>query len=58
VKFFVDTANSDELRTGEQRIRMICNIVDGDIRADVVETDAGLIIKPEREMAKIHKNVA
>jgi transaldolase len=80
VKFFLDTANLDELRTGvswgivdgvttnptliakegkpfEEHIREICDIVDGDISAEVVETESGPMIKQGRELAKIHKNV-
>ena len=36
---------------------MICDIVDGDISAEVVSTEAGAMIKEGRELAKIHKNV-
>jgi transaldolase len=80
VKFFLDTANLDEIRTGvswgivdgvttnptliakegrpfEEHIREICGIVDGDVSAEVVETEAGPMIKQGRELAKIHKNV-
>jgi transaldolase len=80
VKFFLDTANLDELRKGaswgivdgvttnpsliakegkpfEEHIREICDIVDGDISAEVVELEAGPMIKQGRELAKIHKNV-
>jgi hypothetical protein len=45
VKFFVDTANLDELRTG-----VSSGIVDG--ATTNRETNAGLM------MAKIHKNVS
>jgi transaldolase len=80
VKFFLDTANLDELRKGaawgivdgvttnptliakegrpiEEQIRMICDIVDGDISAEVVSTDADRMIREGRELARIHKNV-
>jgi transaldolase len=80
VKFFLDTANLDELRTGvswgivdgvttnptliakegrpfEEHIREICGIVNGDISAEVVETEAGPMIQQGRELAKIHRNV-
>jgi transaldolase len=80
VKFFLDTANLDELRTGvswgivdgvttnptpiakkgepfEDHIRAICEIVDGDIGGEVVETESGPMIGQGRELAKIHKNV-
>ena len=79
MKFFLDTANLAELRTGvswgivdgvttnptliakegkpfEEHIREICDIVDGDIGAEVVETESGPMIKQGRELAKIHKN--
>lgn len=80
MKFFLDTANLDELRKGaawgildgvttnpsliakegrpiEERVREICEIVDGDISAEVVSTDAREIIREGRELARIHKNV-
>lgn len=39
------------------RIRQICEIVDGDISAEVVETDAEAMITEGRKLAKIHDNV-
>jgi transaldolase len=80
VKFFLDTANLDELRKGAklgildgvttnptliakegrplaEQIRLICEIVDGDISAEVVSLDAATMIKEGRELAKIHKNI-
>ena len=80
MKFFLDTANLDELRKGaawgildgvttnptliakegrpiEERIREICEIVDGDISAEVVSTDAKEMIREGKELARIHKNV-
>jgi transaldolase len=80
VKFFLDTANLDEIRKGvswgivdgvttnpsliakegkpfEEHIREIVDIVDGDISAEVVELEAGPMIKQGRELSKIHKNV-
>jgi len=80
VKFFLDSANLDEIRKaadwgilegvttnptliaregnpiGEQ-IRRICEIVDGDISAEVVSTEAGAMIREGRELAALHKNV-
>jgi transaldolase len=80
VKFFLDSANLDEIRKaadwgilegvttnptliaregnpiGEQ-IRKICEIVDGDISAEVVSTESGAMIREGRELAKLHKNV-
>jgi transaldolase len=80
VKFFLDTANLDELRKAaawgildgvttnptliakegrpiEERVREICDIVDGDVSAEVVSTNAKEIIREGRELARIHKNV-
>ena len=80
MKFFLDTANLDELRKGaawgiidgvttnpsliakegvsmEDQIRRICDIVDGDISAEVVSTEANEMIREGRKLAKIHKNV-
>jgi len=80
VKFFLDTANLDELRKGaawgivdgvttnpsliakegrpiEEQVRLICGIVDGDISAEVVSTEASAMIREGRELAKIHKNI-
>src|SRR6266478_6466743 len=80
MKFFLDTANLDELKKGaswgivdgvttnptliakegreiSEHIRMICDIVDGDISAEVVQTESGAMIREGRQLAKIHKNV-
>jgi transaldolase len=80
VKFFLDTANLDEIRKAadwgiiegvttnptliaregnpiEDQIRRICDIVDGDISAEVVSTEAGAMIREGRELARLHKNV-
>ncbi len=80
MKFFLDTANLDELKKGAawgivdgvttnpsliakegrpiaDQIRMICDIVDGDISAEVVATEAKDMIREGRELARIHKNV-
>jgi transaldolase len=80
VKFFLDTANLDELRKGasygivdgvttnpsliakegrpiEEQVRMICDIVDGDVSAEVVSTEAKGMIDEGRKLAKIHKNI-
>lgn len=40
-----------------QRIRDICQIVDGPISAEVVSTQADGMVKEGRELSKIHKNV-
>jgi transaldolase len=36
---------------------MICDIVDGDVSAEVVSTEAGGMIAEGRSLAKIHKNI-
>jgi len=80
MKFFLDTANLDELKKGagwgivdgvttnpsliakegrplEDQVRLICDIVDGDISAEVVSTEANGMITEGRGLAKIHKNI-
>jgi transaldolase len=80
VKFFLDTANLEELKKGaawgivdgvttnpsliakegrpiEEQVRKICDIVDGDISAEVVSTDSASMIREGRELSKIHKNI-
>jgi len=80
MKFFLDTANLDELKKAadwgivdgvttnpsliakegraiEDQVRLICDIVDGDISAEVVSTEAGGMITEGRKLAKIHKNI-
>ncbi|MGH9658210.1 MAG: fructose-6-phosphate aldolase [Bryobacteraceae bacterium] len=80
MKFFLDTANLDELKKGagwgildgvttnpsliakegrpiQEQIRMICDIVDGDISAEVVSTESGEMVREGRELARIHRNV-
>jgi len=80
VKFFLDTANLDELKKGagwgivdgvttnpsliakegrpiEEQVRMICDIVDGDISAEVVSTEAPAMIREGHELSRIHKNI-
>jgi transaldolase len=80
MKFFLDTANLDELKRAaawgiidgvttnpsliakegvpiEEQIRRICDIVDGDISAEVVAVDADEMIREGQKLAKIHKNI-
>ena len=80
MKFFLDTANLDDLRKGanwgmvdgvttnptliakegrpiEEQIRRICEIVDGEISAEVVSTEAPAMIKDGRELSRLHKNI-
>src|SRR5580700_4653089 len=77
MKFFLDTANLDELKAGarwgiidgvttnpsliaKEGIAIedqICDIIDGDVSAEVVATDADGMLTQGRKLAKIHKNV-
>ncbi|MBZ5577860.1 MAG: fructose-6-phosphate aldolase [Acidobacteriia bacterium] len=80
MKFFLDTANLDELKRGanwgivdgvttnptliaregrplDEQVRMICDIVDGDISAEVVATEYSAMLPEGRRLAKIHKNI-
>jgi len=80
VKFFLDTANLDELKKGaswgivdgvttnpsliakegrpiEEQVAEICKIVDGDVSAEVVSTEANAMIAEGLKLAKIHKNI-
>ncbi|MFN0168987.1 MAG: fructose-6-phosphate aldolase [Bryobacteraceae bacterium] len=80
MKFFLDTANLDELAKGaswgildgvttnpsliakegrplEEQVRRICDIVDGDISAEVLATDTDGMLREGRILAKIHRNI-
>ncbi len=80
MKFFLDTANLDELKKGAswgivdgvttnpsliakegkplaEQVRLICDIVDGDISAEVVSTEASTMIREGKGLTKIHKNI-
>ncbi|MCU1236907.1 MAG: transaldolase [Candidatus Solibacter sp.] len=80
MKFFLDTANLDELKKGaswgivdgvttnpsliakegrpiEEQVAAICKIVDGDVSAEVVSTEANAMISEGLKLAKIHKNI-
>ncbi len=80
MKFFLDTANLEEIKKGvswgivdgvttnptliakegrpfEEHIREICEIVNGDISAEVVSTESSKMIKEGRELSRIHRNV-
>ena len=80
MRFFLDTANLEELKNGarwgvvdgvttnptliakegvpiEEQIRKICDIINGDISAEVVATDTDGMLTQGRALAKIHKNV-
>ncbi len=41
----------------EEQIARICDIIDGDISAEVIATEAAIMIEEGRKLAKIHKNV-
>lgn len=84
MKFFIDTANLDQIReaqdlgildgvttnpslmakegiTGKNNILKhyvdICNIVDGDVSAEVIATDYEEIIKEGEELAELHDQI-
>lgn len=84
MKFFIDTANLDQIReaqelgvldgvttnpslmakegiSGKENIhkhyRDICEIVDGDVSAEVIATDLDGIIKEGEELAKLHDQI-
>lgn len=84
MKFFIDTANLDQIREanemgvldgvttnpslmakenikGDEACRRhyldICNIVDGDVSAEVIATDFEGMIREGEELAKLHKNI-
>ncbi len=46
-----------EGRPMAEHIRQICGIIDGDISAEVVSTEADAMIAEGRELARIHSNV-
>jgi transaldolase len=46
-----------EGRPIEEQVRMICDIVDGDISAEVVSAEAPGMIAEGRKLARIHKNI-
>ena len=80
MKFFLDTANLDELRKGadwgivdgvttnpsliakegitlETQVARICEIIDGDISAEVISLDFDGMVKEAHKLSKIHKNI-
>ncbi|GAB2776488.1 fructose-6-phosphate aldolase [Salinimicrobium soli] len=84
MKFFIDTANLDQIReaqelgvldgvttnpslmakegiTGKENIinhyKKICEIVDGDVSAEVIATDFENIIKEGEELAALHEQI-
>ncbi|MEL6131839.1 MAG: fructose-6-phosphate aldolase [Bacteroidota bacterium] len=81
MKFFIDTANLDEIREANAmgildgvttnpslmakegitdvkgHYLKICEMVDGDVSAEVISTDYEGIVSEGRELAKIHPNI-
>ena len=81
MKFFIDTANLDDIREASQmgildgvttnpslmakegitdvkgHYLTICEMVDGDVSAEVISTDFEGIVREGRELAKIHPNI-
>ncbi|MEO0897249.1 MAG: fructose-6-phosphate aldolase [Bacteroidota bacterium] len=81
MKFFIDTANLDEIREANAmgildgvttnpslmakegitdvrgHYKAICDIVDGDVSAEVISTDYEGIVAEGRELVKIHPNI-
>ncbi|MBX7095567.1 MAG: fructose-6-phosphate aldolase [Flavobacteriales bacterium] len=84
MKFFIDTANLDQIReandlgvldgvttnpslmakegiSGDEKVLKhyvdICNIVDGDVSAEVISTDYEGMIREGEKLAALHKNI-
>ncbi len=81
MKFFIDTANLEEIREASamgvldgvttnpslmakegitavrDHYKAICEIVDGDVSAEVISTDYEGIVSEGRDLAKIHDNI-
>jgi transaldolase len=80
MKFFLDTANLDELKAAarwgiidgvttnpsliakegvpiEEQILKICEIMDGDVSAEVVSLESDAMLVEGRKLAKLHPNV-
>ena len=80
MKFFLDTANLEELRKGAawgivdgvttnptliaregtttaEQINKICEIVDGDVSAEVISTTTDEMLSEGRQLAQMHENV-
>ncbi|MBZ5623595.1 MAG: fructose-6-phosphate aldolase [Acidobacteriia bacterium] len=51
------TLIAKEGRPFQEHIREICGIVEGDVSAEVVSTEASKMVSEGRELAKIHRNV-
>lgn len=46
-----------EGRPIEEQVKAICDIIDGDISAEVVAVEAAAMIEEGKKLAKIHKNI-
>src|SRR5437016_13070721 len=80
MRFFLDTANLDELKTAarwgivdgvttnpsliakeaaalEEQVRRICEVIEGDINAQVVATESEAMAVESRKLAKILTNI-
>src|SRR5581483_1308982 len=51
------TLIAKEGRPIEEQVRRICDIIDGDISAEVVSTEASAMIPEGQRLARIHKNI-
>ena len=51
------TLIAKEGRPIEEQVRLICEIVDGDISAEVVSTEWSAMIAEGKRLARIHKNI-
>jgi len=51
------TSIAKEGRPIEEQVRAICDIIDGDISAEVVATEAAAMVDEGRRLARIHQNV-
>ena len=84
MKFFIDTANLDQIReaqdmgildgvttnpslmakegiSGDEKVKQhyidICNIVDGDVSAEVISTDFDGMVKEGEALAALHEQI-
>lgn len=51
------TSIAKEGRPIEEQVRAICDIIDGDISAEVVATEAAAMVEEGRRLSRIHQNV-
>jgi transaldolase len=51
------TLIAKEGRPIEEQVRLICDIVDGDISAEVVATESSAMIEEGKRLARLHKNI-